>query len=88
MKQDERLLEQELVRLATLRSDALARNDARTANRYYDKLYKLKGKIRQLPDRGEAILKRVLGSSTDAEVRVMAAAYLLAVDEASATART
>lgn len=84
VKQDEATLEQEFVRLTTLRSQALARNDSRSGNRYYDKLYKLKGTIRQLPNRGEALLKRVLDSLRDGEVRVMAAAYLLAVDEGTA----
>ena len=84
MKRDQSTLEREFARLAERRSRALAENDSKAANRYYDRLYRLKDEIRALPDKGEALLGRVISSSSDPEVRITAASLLLPINEAAA----
>ncbi len=65
---------------ALKRSQFLSDNDAAAANLEYDRLHEIKNELRNLPDRGEAILKRIAQHS-DLHVRTLAAASLLAVDE-------
>lgn len=79
MTSDERI-EREFLQVAIRRSQFLRAGEPKRANREYDKLYKMKERLRQLPDRGEAALKRI-AATDDAEVQIMAAALLLAVDE-------
>lgn len=80
----EHVLEQEFLQTAQKRSELLRQNDSKAANKQYDKIHKLKGKLRLLPDRGAASLKRILSITTDPEVKILAAAALLAVDESFA----
>lgn len=61
----------------------LLQSDVKAANREYDKLFRLKKPLRSLPDRGCSILKRV-AQHPDLDVRILALALLLAVDEAYA----
>lgn len=84
----EKNLEQKYRNTSFKRAEYLATNDSKRANREFDKLTKLRREgLRSLPDRGEAILKR-LAESPDAAccpyVLIDAAADLLAVDEAYA----
>jgi hypothetical protein len=58
--------------------------DPEEANEEYEKLYEMKGKMRQFPDRGEAALKRI-AKSRDLNVQILSAAALLALDEPFAT---
>lgn len=73
-------LEHDFIQSAVRRSDLLRRGDAEKANDEYDKLHKLKNKMRSLPDRGEAALKRI-STSDDPEIKILAAVALLAIDE-------
>lgn len=59
-------------------------DDPERANKEYKNLYAMKGKMRQLPDRGEAALKRI-SKTNDFNVQIVAAAALLALDEPFAT---
>jgi hypothetical protein len=54
--------------------------DPEKANKEYEKLFQMKSQFRQLPDRGEAALKRIAGSN-NLNVQILAAAALLALDE-------
>lgn len=72
-------LEASFLRLAVQRSQNLKKNVKR-ANRAYDQLHALKDEMRLLPDKGRSILKRI-AQHPDTEVRLMACAALLAVDE-------
>jgi hypothetical protein len=74
-------LEREFLLSAANRSEFVRLNDSKRANREYDKLHKLKERMRQLPDRGKAALRRIAKASKDPEVQIAAAAALLAVDE-------
>jgi hypothetical protein len=83
-----RLTEAEIERAflgaAVKRSEFLRLRQTKKANREYDKLHKLlKHRIRALPDRGEALLKRV-AAHPSFDVQINAAAGLLAIDEAYA----
>lgn len=80
---DEFQLEAQFLETALLRTELLKANDAKKANREYDKLHRLKDELRELPDKGCAVLKRI-ASHSDVDVRILAAAALLAVDEAYA----
>jgi hypothetical protein len=53
---------------------------AKLANRECDKAHRIKDKMPELPDRGEAALKRI-SSNSDPRVQIFAAAALFAVDE-------
>ena len=77
-------LEKEFVQAALARSRWLRQGDANKAGREYQKLRGITQKLRALHDRGEQVFKRIAGSQ-DAEVRILGAAGLLAVDEAFAT---
>jgi site-specific recombinase len=79
MTSEERI-EREFLQVATRRSQFLRAGEPKKANRQYDKLYKMKARLRQLPDRGEAALKRI-AATNDTEIQIMAAGLLLAVDE-------
>lgn len=80
---DELQLEAEFLATALRRSELLRKKEPKKANKEYDKLHLLKDKLRELPDQGEAILKRI-ASQPDLDVKVLAAAALLAIDEAYA----
>lgn len=73
-------VEQAFLEAARRRSEFLRLNKPQKANREYDRIYKLKNRLRLLPDRGETMLKRI-SLNDDPEVRMTAAAALLAVDE-------
>ncbi len=81
----EQELEAEFLRLSESRSAALQASEPARANTYFDRLHGLKNAMRQLPDRGDAALKRIAGNA-DPQVRITAAAALLAVDESFALA--
>ena len=83
MKQTD--LEQRFLCLALQRSADLEAN-VKAANKAYDELHRLKNRMRLLPDRGEAILKRVAAHSNP-DVGIVACAALLAVDEGFAIGR-
>jgi hypothetical protein len=72
-------LEPAFLRLAVQRSADLERNVS-AANRAFDELHRLKNRIRLLPDRGEAMLKRI-AAHPNTDVQIIACAALLAVDE-------
>ena len=77
-------LEKTFVQAALARSRYISRGDATKAGREVEKLRDISRRIRALADRGELVLKRIAGSQ-DAELRILAAAGLLALDEAFAT---
>ena len=77
-------VEREFLETAIKWSQLLHAGEPRKANNKYDELYRLKGKMRQLPDRGEAALKRI-STTQDPDVQIVAAAALLALDEPFAT---
>ncbi len=77
---DEATLGQRYLETALKQSQFLRKNDPARANREFKKLHAIKNELRRLPDRGEAILKRII-LEDDVEVRIHAAAALLAVDE-------
>jgi|ERR1039458_9466095 hypothetical protein len=66
-------IEREYFETAMKRSQFLRINESKKANKEYDKLYRLLGKLRHLPDRGEAALKRI-ASADDLEVQIEAPA--------------
>src|SRR5205085_622686 len=72
-------LEGRFLEIALRRSSDLKGNVTR-ANRAYAELHDLKNQMRLLPDRGEAMLKR-LAAHANIDVRMIACAALLAVDE-------
>ena len=80
----EESVEREFLQAAVKRSQLLQAGEPRKANKEYDTIYRLKGKLRQLPDRGAAALKRI-STTEDPDVQIMAAAALLALDEPFAT---
>jgi len=86
VRHDPGALATEYERLAVERSQALTDNDSKRANRCYDRMHRVKNRMRALPDRGAGALKRVLSSNEDPNVRLMVAAALLAVDEVLALA--
>lgn len=73
-------IERELLEVASKRSQLLRAGEPKKANREYDKLHKMKARLRGLPDRGEAALKRI-AATEDSEIQILAAALLLAIDE-------
>jgi len=73
-------LEGEFIETSLRRTELLRRRETVKANREYDKIHRLKEKLRTLPDRGEAVLKRI-AMLDDPETRMLAAAGLLAIDE-------
>jgi len=73
-------LERIFVEIAQRRSEFLRRGEPKEANKEYDKLHDIKDRMRTLPDRGEAALKRI-SLNDDPELRILAAAALLALDE-------
>jgi len=77
-------LEKEFVQAALARSRWTRQGDANKAGRETEKLRGIIQKLRALPDRGEVVFKRIAGSQ-DAELRILGASGLLAVDEAFAT---
>ena len=76
----EESVEREFLQAAVKRSQLLQAGEPKQANKEYDKIYRLKGMLRQFPDRGEAALKRI-SRTEDPDVQIMAAAALLALDE-------
>ena len=70
---------------ATKRSQLLASGNWRQAEEEFSRLQRFRVQLRGLPDRGEAALKRIAGSD-DPEVKIIAAAGLLALDEDFAVA--
>jgi hypothetical protein len=76
-------LEHQFQETSVERSQYLRSGQPRKANKAYDRLHQLKEQMRRLPDRGEAAFKR-LCSGDDVELRLLAAANLLALDEAYA----
>jgi hypothetical protein len=86
MNDREQTLEKAFLSTALEMSELLRLQQATKANRRYDRLHKIKAQMRQLPDRGEAALKRIAATTSDLEVKVLAAASLLAVDEPFACA--
>lgn len=74
---------EELFLTTAVKRSRLLKSDVKAANREYDKLYRLKERLRSLPDRGGSILKRV-AQHPDLDVQISALAMLLAVDEAYA----
>ena len=78
-------METDFLETALRRSDLLRLNDSKKANRQYEKLHELKNRLRTLPDKGEAALKRI-AMHPDLDVKILAAASLLAVDELYAIA--
>jgi hypothetical protein len=76
----EQSLESEFLEAATKRSQLLQSGEPRKANRQYGRIHRLKEKMRGLPDRGEAALKRI-SKTNDPAVQIVAAAALLALDE-------
>ena len=82
---DESAIECEYLNTALRRSQFLVNNDAKKANREFDKLHKLlKNGLRLLPDKGEAALKRI-AETPNPDVQIEAAAALLTIDEPYAT---
>ncbi len=77
-------LEEVFLRLAIQRSQDLERNVS-AANKAYGELHRLKNRMRLLPDKGEAMLKRI-SAYPNVEVQIVACAALLAVDEPFAVA--
>ena len=84
MTDSEESLEREFLKAAINRSQFLQTNDSKMANEEYDKLHEIRRRMRELPDRGEAALKRIAGV-LDASLQVNAAASLPALDERFAT---
>ena len=80
----EESVEREFLQAAVKWSQLLQAGEPKKANKEFDEIYRLKGKMRQLPDRGEAALKRI-SKTDDPDVQIMAAAALLALDEPFAT---
>lgn len=76
-------LEHQFRETSAERSQFLRDGQPRKANKAYDRLQQLKIQMRRLPDRGEAAFKR-LCSADDVELRLLAAANLLVLDEAYA----
>ena len=81
MKDREEKLESAFLSTALERSELLRLNQVTKGNRRYDRLHRIKTEMRELPDRGEAALKRIAAATGDLEVKICAAAALLAVDE-------
>ena len=77
---DEFQLEAQFLETALRRAEFLREHESKKANKEYDKLHRLKNKLRELPDKGDSLLKRIV-SHSDLDVRILAAAALLAVDE-------
>ena len=77
-------LESEFVQAALTRSRWVRQGDASKSDRETEKLRGIIGKLRSLPDRGEQVFKRIAGSH-DAELRILGASGLLALDEVFAT---
>ena len=73
-------LETAFLETALRRVDLLRMNEPKKANREYDKLHEIKNRLRMTPDKGEAALKRI-ALNVNLEVKILAAASLLAVDE-------
>jgi len=78
---DEFRREQEFLEAAMKRAEYIRQNEAERANQEYDRLHRLKDRLRGFPDRGEAALKRI-SVNDGPEVQIVAAAALLAIDEA------
>lgn len=76
-------IERAFLDAAVKRAQFLSENNAKKANREYDRIHAFKNDLRRLPDRGEAALKRMLLNG-ELQVKLMAAVCLLAVDEAYA----
>jgi hypothetical protein len=76
-------LERAFAEASAKRSEFLRSGEVRKGNKEYDRIHSIKNQMRLLPDRGEAVLKR-LCQSTDLDLRLLAAANLLPVDEAYA----
>jgi len=62
------------------RARFLPNSEPKKANEEYDKIYLLKGEMRQFRDRGEAALKRI-SRTDDPDVQMLAAVGLLALDQ-------
>ena len=78
---DEKTIEREYLDTSLRRSHFLKANNIKAANKEFDKLHQLLKKyVRLLPDRGEKILKHIARNS-NLDVKIEAAAALLAVDE-------
>jgi hypothetical protein len=76
-------LEQAFAEASAKRSEFLRLGQIRKANKEYDRVHSIKNQMRARSDRGEGALKR-LCESDDLDLRLLAAANLLAVDEAYA----
>jgi hypothetical protein len=78
---EEESVEQDYLIAAVRRSQFLREGKSERANWEYDRLHDLlKNRMRKLPDRGEAALKRI-AQHDDLQVCMHAASALLAVDE-------
>ena len=76
-------LERAFADASAKRSEFLRSGEVRKGNKEYDRIHAINNQMRLLPDRGEAPLKR-LCESTDLDLKLLAAANLLAVNEAYA----
>lgn len=74
-------IEQQFLKIALRRSEFLRRNEPKKANKEFDSLDRILAEMRQMPDRGEAALKRIAAATNDGEVQIAAAAGLLSLDE-------
>jgi hypothetical protein len=85
---DEYVLERKFRHAAFRRAEFLANHDLIRADREFDKQTKLRKEgLRRLPDRGEAILKRLIADAeADGEVLIAAGLNLLSIDESYAIA--
>jgi hypothetical protein len=78
---EEQSVERDYLIAVVRRSQFLREGRSERANWEYDQLHDLlKNRMRKLPDKGEAALKRI-AQHEDAQVRMHAASALLAVDE-------
>lgn len=76
-------LERAFAEASAKRSEFLRSGEVRKGNKEYDRVHMVRDQMRLLPDRGEGALKR-LCQSADLDLRLLAAASLLAIDEAYA----
>jgi hypothetical protein len=81
----EETIERDFLLAAVQRSQLLRAGEPKKANQEYDRIYRLKEKMRLFPDRGEAALRRI-STTDDPDVQIMAAAALLALNEPFGTA--
>jgi hypothetical protein len=73
-------LETAFINVALQRSEWLRLSEVDKANNEFDRLHELKNQLRELPDKGVAVLRRITGNA-DVNVSMVAAVALLSVDE-------